>query len=450
MLLLIYTSEYYHCYINILNRITRKFILSNRQQLGAGSAFKANVRRANLALQTTAIVALFSFSIFLLDLSFGNYLSCIADIVLVTIAICCYFIIIKGYISTGKLILVIAAIFIISINASAEGRYAGNQYLWYVSLVGIFTLFTLQEKKMLFLSLGLLLGSLFFVDFTDFSFLSKEVRNADWTQINHRVILYFSFLVCTFFLYFIAKSIGQSFHDKDRDNRIITKQNQQLIQAQNELDKFVYHASHDLRAPLTSMLGLIEVSKNETDFEKVKSLLSKQEETILKLDDYVTDILTLSRVKNTELQLESLNINRILERILKQCQFMIDEKKMKVKVDCHPKALFRTDSKRLSIILSNVISNSIKYTDPQKKINKIEIKVEVQNNKLQISIRDNGVGINKDELDKVVGMFYFNKNENKGTGLGLYIVKETINSLGGNLHITSKIKSFTQVYITIP
>lgn len=383
-------------------------------------------------------------------MAFGNYPSAIAELSLAIISITCYITITKGYIVQGKLILIIAAIFSITINASKEGPNAGNQYLWFTALVSIFTLFSLKEYRMILLSLGLLLLSFIFVDATDFSFLSHKIHDPLWTRINHRIVMYFSFIACSFLLFFISKSIMQSFYDKDRDHDIITKQNKELFHAHNELDKFVYRASHDLRAPLTSMLGLIEVSKKEENFDKVRDLLSKQEETILKLDDYVKDILILSRIKSTEIQHVETNVKDLIENVLKQCQFMIQEKNMIVSVVCEGNKSFYSDPKRLSIILSNVISNSIKYADDYKSENKIEIKTNIVKDKLQISIRDNGIGIHKNELDKVVGMFYFNKNQNKGTGLGLYIVKETLNTLGGSLHITSKLKSFTQVYITIP
>jgi signal transduction histidine kinase len=418
--------------------------------MGEGSSFKANVRSAILALQTTVVVAIFSFSIFFLDFLFGNYSSAIGDVCLVIVAIACFNLIWKGKINAGKLILVFITLFIITFNASKEGPQAGNQFLWFTCLIGIFALFSLKEKGLFILCLVSLFGTLIFCDITDFSLRFSENLGSDWEKLNFTVVMYCSLAVCLFFLVSISKSMAQSLKDKDRNSDIKTRQKSTLQNANYELDKFVYHAAHDLRAPLTSMLGLIEVSKNEPDINKLRVLLNKQEQTINILDNYVKDILLLSRVKRTALDNSINDIANVVQGVLNQCQFMLDEKNVKVNLNLSLPPEFICDHSRLHIILSNILSNSIKYTDDTKEENIIDIEGTVENQILKISITDNGVGIDKEELNKVTEMFYYNKSQNKGTGLGLYIVKEAITKIGGTLSINSVLGEYATVSITIP
>lgn len=441
----------YHCSIKACLQISRNFILANRHKLNLDQSFKANARRANLALQTTVIAAFFGFVMLVLDSYYLYYSSAITDLAVIVSAIGSFYLILKGHFNIAKMILFFTVLVAITINSSKDGFYAGNQYLWFSTLVGVFALFSFKQKKMLVICLLFLIGSLIFSDITSFSLMKQKPVSPEFTNVNHHVVLYLSIVVCTFFMVFIAKSINHSFHDKDKYNAIIQKQKADIIDAHRQLDKFVYHASHDLRAPLTSMLGLIEVSKRENNMDKIHNLLSKQEETILKLDDYVKDILVLSRIKTTEINTSAINIKDNIDGILKQCQFMLSEKSIIVSVDLDVKIPFFTDSKRLNVILSNIVSNSIKYTDPSKEKNTIDISAKLNKGKsLTLTITDNGVGIDTNELEKVFEMFYFNKHENKGTGLGLYIVKETVTRLGGTVTITSEKGLFTKVEIILP
>lgn len=212
----------------------------------------------------------------------------------------------------------------------------------------------------------------------------------------------------------------------------------------------MYHASHDLRAPITSMLGLIEVSKKETDIGKIKKLIEKQEETIVKLDDYITGVLLLSKIKRTELSNSLTDLKTLVNGVLKQCKFMLEEKEVKVSLNIEADEFFYCDQSRLNIILYNIISNSIKYADDSKLENTISINLTVDKKKLIGVVKDNGIGIESKELDQVSQMFYYNKHQNKGTGLGLYIVKETILKLGGELRIDSEIGEYCQVTFKIP
>jgi len=441
----------YHCVIKNFHQIARKFILVNRHKLGPGSSFKSNVRRANLAFQTTIIVAIFVIILLILDLCYYRYMNAINDVGVLLAAIYCFYLITKGHITKAKLILVFSALTVCTLNSSNDGFNAGNQYLWFASLVGIFALFSYKEKKFLIISLFFLLATFIFCDITNFSLLIVTPPTEEFIVVNHHIIMYLSLVVCIFFMMFIAKSINDSFHDKDKHNGIIQKQKADIIKANRQLDKFVYHASHDLRTPLTSMLGLIEVSKKEGNLERMHNLLLKQEETILKLDDYVKDILVLSRIKTTEISPVLINLRDNIDGILKQFQFMLDEKKVVVRINLAIDQPFFTDGKRLNIILSNVLSNSIKYMDSEKTMNTIEISATLSKGKnLMLSIKDNGIGIESHELKKVFEMFYFNSQENKGTGLGLYIVKETVSNLSGAVAIKSEKGLFTTVEILLP
>ena len=429
----------------------RNFILANRHKLSHNNSFKPNARSAKLVLQTTVIAAIFGLIILILDLSYLNFSSALVDLGLVLAAVCSFYLITKGNLNIAKLILVFSALTAVTINASKDGFNAGNQYFWFAILGGIFAFFSFKEKKMLIVCLFFLLITLVFCDLTNFSYLMQKTPSTNYIFVNHHVVLYLSFFSCIFFIIFIAKSIFNSFQDKDKDNARIEKQKFDAIEANRQLDKFVYHASHDLRAPLTSMLGLIAVSKKEGTMDKINKLLSKQEETILKLDDYIKDILVLSRIKPTEINATAINLSDHIDGILKQCQFMLEEKNIIVNTNLNVDAPFFTDGKRLNIVLANLLSNGIKYADASKPANTIDITAILnKENNLIISIKDNGVGIAANELEKVFEMFYSSSYENKGTGLGLYIVQETVSRMRGTVTIKSDKGIFTTVEVILP
>lgn len=111
---------------------------------------------------------------------------------------------------------------------------------------------------------------------------------------------------------------------------------------------------------------------------------------------------------------------------------------------------FFSDNYRLSLILNNLISNAIKYSDPQKETSFIQITIKLRPDKVLLTFKDNGIGIENDYIKKVFNMFFRATEKNEGAGLGLYIVKEAVEKLGGKIDLESQVGNGTLFRIELP
>jgi len=223
------------------------------------------------------------------------------------------------------------------------------------------------------------------------------------------------------------------------------------MKANSALDKFVYSVSHDLRAPLTSMLGVVKISESITQQQPVREQLGMVKESIKKLDGFILDILDYSRNSRMEVKKEEINFKEILNDITNNLKFMGDSnRKVDIKYNVSNGVLFLSDKRRLGVVLNNLISNSIRYQNPEADIPYIDINVHVSASEVSIKIKDNGIGISKEHQPKIFDMFYRVSENSVGSGLGLYIVKETIDKLKGQINVESEEGKGTIFNISIP
>jgi len=229
-------------------------------------------------------------------------------------------------------------------------------------------------------------------------------------------------------------------------------QNEELIKINKELDAFVYSASHNLRAPLSSILGLTNLAKIESSKypEMMNKYFTMIEQSVLKLDDTIKDIIDYSKNSRNELIITKTNIENIIENAFEQLKFMNGFHEIKRSIKIQDNTELYTDEHRLKVIISNLISNSIKYRDKTKKQQVIDISVNISSKEIKIELIDNGIGIPVDLLPKIFDMFFRGTNNEDGSGLGLYIVKEMINRLNGKISVNSKTGEGTSVTISLP
>jgi signal transduction histidine kinase len=239
---------------------------------------------------------------------------------------------------------------------------------------------------------------------------------------------------------------------KVRAAQALQSQNAELKKINKELDSFVYSVSHNLRAPLMSVLGLLDLAKHENQNNKSELDLyfSMMETSIHKLDETVKEILDYSRNARQNLSIEKIDLKRMIDEHFEKMQFMPGSQSIDRQINIHQKSNFHSDNYRLSVIMNNLISNAIKYHDPQKDRSFIRIAVKVDDEKASMIFEDNGIGIEDRYLDKVFDMFFRGTEKNKGAGLGLYIVKEAIDKLRGKISIQSNVGEGTVFTIELP
>lgn len=238
-------------------------------------------------------------------------------------------------------------------------------------------------------------------------------------------------------------------HVKENEMQL-AQQNLELKKLNEELDNFVYRVSHDLRAPNSSILGLIDIILHqEEDQEKIKELLLLIRKSLKKQDDFIKDILNYSKNSRLKVKVEPINFQEMLEGIFSQLLNTYAAEHISQNIEINQDVVFATDKIRLNIILSNLISNAIKYTRPQVAA-KVNVAVKVTKEEALITIEDNGIGIEKQHQPKVFEMFYRATDQKPGSGLGLYIVSEAVKKLDGELSLESEAGEGTRVHVKVP
>ncbi|WP_299318220.1 PAS domain S-box protein [uncultured Maribacter sp.] len=224
----------------------------------------------------------------------------------------------------------------------------------------------------------------------------------------------------------------------------------ELQKTNSELDSFVYSASHELRAPLSSVLGLIQLIQIEDIDPKLFQHLNMMKKSIERLDDFIKDIIEYSRNKHLTLKLDSINFSTLIEHSLESLWYLENTNKINIKVSVSDNVKFVSDSKRISIILNNFISNAIKYHDVSNNDAAIWIQVKTNKKEAVLIIKDNGVGMEDDQLEKIFEMFYRVSSKVMGSGIGLFIVKEVLSKLNGTIDVKSKIGEGSTFTLKIP
>jgi signal transduction histidine kinase len=229
----------------------------------------------------------------------------------------------------------------------------------------------------------------------------------------------------------------------------IQRTNLELSKRNTELDNFVYSVSHDLRAPIASVLGLINLAKKDIDIHMKDMYLDMIQKSAMQQDLFIKEILDQSRNSRLEVKREEIMFQPLIEETFTQLKFATNAVQNVEKVILvNQEQPFFSDRWRLKVILNNLISNAIRYRNGRDPV--IKVNVDICGDAASLAIEDNGKGIEKDHLPNIYKMFYRATDDGAGSGLGLYIVKEAIEKLNGNINIESEVGKGTTVKLQIP
>jgi signal transduction histidine kinase len=241
---------------------------------------------------------------------------------------------------------------------------------------------------------------------------------------------------------------------KHKAETSLRKQNNELTKINKELDSFVYSVSHNLRAPLMSVLGLVNLVQIEdqkaTSSGGKEQLFDMMRSSIYKLDETLKEILDYSKNSRSDLHITPVNIRQVIDDCFENMKYIPGASEVRKVVDIHEAAPLNSDHYRLMVIFNNLISNSIKYKDPQKTEPAITIEGMITSETMVIYFKDNGIGVSKDMVERIFEMFYRATDLSEGSGLGLYIVKETVDKLEGTISVDSELGIGTTFKIIIP
>ena len=248
----------------------------------------------------------------------------------------------------------------------------------------------------------------------------------------------------------LNKQLKQINNELNAKNDTINKTNEQLNKLNAELDNLVFRTSHDLRSPITSMLAMTEVIKAEEDAKTRNEYIEFQKKTIRRLDALINEILLYAKNKSTALKYEQIDLEEFIQNALQDHLFSYHSEKVKRIVEVSQPCLFKTDKTRLSMIINNLISNGLKHHNKEQENPYLKIIVRATEKQAEIEVSDNGQGIAQDHLNHIFTKFYRVNTKSSGSGFGLYIVKETVEKIGGTIRVESQIGVGTSFFIVIP
>jgi signal transduction histidine kinase len=243
---------------------------------------------------------------------------------------------------------------------------------------------------------------------------------------------------------YLQQLVAEKTHD-------LQKANDELIVRNSELDRFVYSTSHDLSAPLKSILGLIMVARLDKDAENQGHYLSMMESSVRKLEEFIAEVVSYSRNSRLPIRLESFAFKEFVANILHDHQYSPNYNKILFVIDdSHSKEMV-SDITRMKIVVNNLISNAIKFCwlEGGRKPY-VGIRLNRTETHYILTVEDNGIGIEQRYQARIFDMFYRAHEDAQGSGLGLYILKESIIKLGGTVEAHSVHREGTTFTIILP
>ena len=243
---------------------------------------------------------------------------------------------------------------------------------------------------------------------------------------------------------------GQEITELKKSEEQLKAQNIELEKVNHELDQFVYSASHNLRAPLLSVKGLLGlIEDEEMEAPARKRFIDEIYKSIQRLDATIKDIIDYSKNARLELLPTPIDLEQLVRNTHEDLKFY-EGTTVSLELSILQSSAFFTDERRLKSIVHNIMSNSVKYSDPNKENCKLQVKVNVTPETCTLVFTDSGKGISEDNQRRVFDMFYRGTTERSGSGLGLYIVKEMTERIGGSIELKSELGSGTTLTLTLP
>ncbi len=362
----------------------------------------------------------------------------------------CFWLIRTGKRATAKTVFLISANLVLFAYASTATFATGTSFYFIVTSIAALVLFGYEDRSLAvifpLLSLGLFLISCF-TDIRPFKF----VELSDALILRSFAINFLAALTAsTFEVLFLMRMNHYSEKDIQNRERKIVEQNQELLKTNTDLDRFVYSASHDLRAPLSSVMGLVHLSKLTTDESELRQYLEMIGSRVKDLDRVTKDILNYSRNARSEIQFTSVDLEETIQQVWDELRFDLNANTIRLIKSLPEKVIVKTDKDRLKIILSNLFSNAIKYTNPAVDHSHVVASAEASNKFILLEVTDNGIGIGPEHQSKIFDMFHRATEKATGSGLGLFIVKETVEKLKGDITLNSELGKGTSFKIRIP
>jgi two-component system, sensor histidine kinase and response regulator len=232
--------------------------------------------------------------------------------------------------------------------------------------------------------------------------------------------------------------------------RELKLKNEALTKANNELNRFVYSASHDLKAPLVTILGILKVAEIERKNKDTYEYFIMIEECVRKLEVFIKNIINYYKNVRLDRDLNKINFEKIIKETIEGYHYYEDTSNINFNINIDQTEEFLSDEFRIRVIANNILSNSIKYQKEHSLEKTINIDVKKEGDNSILTFADNGIGIPEEYVDDIFKMFFRATSQSTGSGIGLYIVKEAVDKINGEITVDTTEGKGTKFIIKIP
>lgn len=248
--------------------------------------------------------------------------------------------------------------------------------------------------------------------------------------------------------------IGTACHSRNITERkkselLVQQQNKELLKTNTELDRFVYSVSHDLRSPLISVLGLVSFIEEESKEPNTLNYARMIRKSVNRLDAFIKNILNYSKNNRVEMKVEKIQLLEVINETVDSLSNIKEAIGIDFRINVDQPCAFYTDHYRFTTVIENLIANAIKYHRNDSLGRYIEIAAQTDKDNLHLTITDNGIGIPREYQASIFEMFFRISGKSSGSGLGLYIVREIVEKLQGQIAVKSDETTGTSFHIVL-
>ncbi|MDO9554333.1 hybrid sensor histidine kinase/response regulator [Rhodonellum sp.] len=226
--------------------------------------------------------------------------------------------------------------------------------------------------------------------------------------------------------------------------------NERLVKVHSEMNQFVYSLSHELRGPLMSISGVSKLAKMEVKDPEIIEYFEMIDSATIKLDDFIYKMLDFYRSTKIENKVTEINFKDIVESQLESYKSKWGLDGIALSVNIIQPELFHSDDAKIRVILNNLFSNAFKFQKDGLTSKFINLSISVENKKAIICIEDNGIGIDEKYHTSIFDLFQRATQKNVGSGLGLYMVKESVAQMGGQIKLISEMDHGSEFTVILP
>lgn len=418
--------------------VIRKLVVGNQSYFGSWTEYRQVILSGQYGV--IAIVGMLIYGVLdLFKAYYANLAIYVVGILIISISIGLHR---QGKHCAANTLLYPSLILLVFLFTSSEPLATGGVALYIPVTIGAFASFDYKHRKLAIMVAGFAC-LMFLASYFDFHFLPWRSYTEEQVMANMLLNFSVAFPSSLLAIYMLIKLSHRNASKLVETNKLLQKSN-------DELDRFIYSTSHDLRAPLASVLGLIDLAGRTETPEDLQKYLLLMKGRVNALEHFIKDITEYSRNSRTEISSVSFDLYKLAQDVWDSLKFSQAAQKIQFEIGFDPQFMIESDPSRLKIILSNLISNAIRYHDASKLNKFIKVNCKRTEKSFILSVEDNGQGIAPEYHAKVFQMFFRANETSNGSGLGLYIVQEAIAKLSGQVRLESALKIGSTFTLKIP